>query len=107
MIFKSPTRNCGAWGTHRPFRRTEVRLPLLKQGAPTLAKQAQRLKPIVARSFFGTVEEFAEKVKNAVIPRSEATRNLLFVSKLRKSRSLAALGMTVFLLFSATSETVS
>jgi hypothetical protein len=44
-------------------------------------------------------EEVAEKVKNAVIPRSETTRNLSFCEHLNQEGSLASLGMTAFVLF--------
>jgi hypothetical protein len=49
-------------------------------------------------------EEVAEKVKSLVIARSEATRNPSFCGRLNQEGSLAALGMTAFLLFSAACE---
>jgi len=45
------------------------------------------------------VEEAAEKIKNAVIPKSEVTRNPSFCGHLNQEESLASLGMTAFLLF--------
>jgi len=47
-------------------------------------------------------KEVAEKVKIAVIPRSEATRNLSYCEHLNQEGSLASVGMTAFMLFSAT-----
>ena len=46
------------------------------------------------------------KSQNAVIPRSEAMRNLSFCGHLNQEGSLAALGMTAFSLFSAACEAV-
>ena len=54
-------------------------------------------------------KEAAEKVKNAVIPRSEVTRNLSFCGHLNQEGSLVrlgGLGMTAFLLFSAACKAV-
>jgi hypothetical protein len=47
-------------------------------------------------------KEAPEKVKIAVIPRSAATRNLSFCEHLNQEGSLASLGMTALILFSAT-----
>src|SRR5271154_2583888 len=54
-----------------------------------------------SRNRTSAAEEVAEKVKIAVIPRSEATRNLSFCGHLNQEGSLASLGMTAFMLFSA------
>ncbi len=80
---RTSVRRNGRWVPHAP----QLRVGLLKDHFPAPCQ--------------GTGLQLAEKVCFAVIPRSEATRNLLFVSNLRKSRSLAALGMTTLRLFSA------
>jgi hypothetical protein len=67
---------------------------------------ASGIKTPEARAIIGTAEEAAEKVKIAVIPRSAATRNPSFCEHLKQEGSLASLGMTAFMLFSATNEAV-